>query len=38
VLTVEDNAVNQMVIDELLRGLGHTTVLAENGKRYQRRS
>ncbi len=32
VLIVEDNAVNQMVIDELLRGFGHTTVLAENGQ------
>lgn len=32
VLIVEDNAVNQLVIDELLRGFGHTTVLAENGQ------
>lgn len=32
VLIVEDNAVNQMVVDELLRGFGHTTVLAENGE------
>lgn len=32
VLIVEDNAVNQMVIDELLRGFGHETILAENGE------
>ena len=32
VLIVEDNAINQLVIDELLRGFGHTTVLAENGQ------
>ncbi len=32
ILVVEDNAVNQMVIDELLHEFGHTTVLAENGK------
>ncbi len=32
VLIVEDNAVNQMVIDELLRGFGHKTFLAENGQ------
>ena len=32
ILIVEDNPVNQMVIDELLHELGHTTVLAENGK------
>ena len=32
VLIVEDNAVNQLVIDELLRGFGHNTVLAENGQ------
>jgi len=31
ILIVEDNAINQMVIDELLLGFGHTTVLAENG-------
>lgn len=32
VLIVEDNAVNQLVLDELLRGFGHQTVLAENGE------
>jgi len=32
ILIVEDNAVNQMVIDELLHDFGHTTVLAENGE------
>ncbi len=32
ILVVEDNVVNQMVIDELLRDFGHTTVLAENGE------
>lgn len=32
ILVVEDNPVNQMVIDELLHELGHTTVLAENGE------
>jgi len=32
ILIVEDNAVNQMVIDELLQEFGHTTVLAENGE------
>jgi len=32
ILVVEDNAVNQMVIDELLHDFGHTTVLAENGE------
>jgi len=31
VLVVEDNAVNQMVISELLQGFGHNTILAENG-------
>jgi len=32
ILIVEDNAINQMVIDELLHDFGHTTVLAENGE------
>lgn len=31
VLIVEDNPVNQLVIDELLKGFGHKTLLAENG-------
>ncbi len=32
ILVVEDNAVNQMVIQELIGGFGHKTTLAENGE------
>lgn len=32
VLIVEDNPINQLVIDELLQGFGHKTVVVENGK------
>lgn len=32
VLIVEDNPINQLVVDELLQGFGHSTEVVENGK------